>query len=171
MKTPSYYTQPLIDLFWSRVKIGLEDECWLWQAGKFSDGYGAFWIPKLKKLFKSHRVSWELSNHRIPKGLLVCHECDVNGCNNPKHLFLGTPLQNMQDRDKKGRKNTPVGEQHGMTKLTDQQALEMVARKHKGERVIDLAIEYGISEGHVCHLVSGKYRKYLWRKDGQNINQ
>lgn len=51
----------------------------------------------------AHRVAWELEYGSIPEGMLVCHHCDVKSCQNPTHLFLGTPLDNMQDRDQKGR--------------------------------------------------------------------
>jgi hypothetical protein len=36
-------------------------------------------------------------------GLYVLHICDVRGCFNPDHLFLGTQKQNMQDAARKGR--------------------------------------------------------------------
>ncbi len=38
-----------------------------------------------------------------PKGLHICHKCDVRNCINPDHLFLGTPQQNQLDKIRKGR--------------------------------------------------------------------
>ena len=50
-----------------------------------------------------HRLMWEQKNGPVPDGLFVLHRCDVRACCNPDHLFLGTPLDNMQDMHAKGR--------------------------------------------------------------------
>ena len=75
--------------------------CWLWQAGIVGDRYGYMWVKDRMKL--THRVSWELANTTIPKGMCVLHICDVPLCVNPKHLFLGTQKDNIRDMIKKGR--------------------------------------------------------------------
>ena len=102
--------------FWDKVLIARVDECWLWQAGRFWDGYGSFY--KDHKLKRAHRVSWELANGEIPKGLIVCHSCDVPLCVNPAHLWLGTHKLNSKDRDTKGRRTHNI-------KLTKEQVLEI----------------------------------------------
>ncbi len=46
-----------------------------------------------------HRLAYEAYYAEpIPDGLQVNHHCDNPACFNPKHLYLGTQLQNMQDR-------------------------------------------------------------------------
>ncbi|KKK61816.1 hypothetical protein LCGC14_3010540 [marine sediment metagenome] len=85
--------------FWDNVDT--ESDCWLWTAGCFSNGYGCFWNGTRNVL--AHRVAWELENGPIPEDMQVLHHCDVKPCQNPIHLFLGTPLDNMRDRDQKGR--------------------------------------------------------------------
>lgn len=49
------------------------------------------------------RYVWEQANGPIPHGLHVCHHCDTPRCIRLSHLFLGTPLENMQDKMRKGR--------------------------------------------------------------------
>jgi hypothetical protein len=92
---------PLSEYFWSIVVPGDPDKCWEWQGGKSKDGYGYLHLAGQTKL--AHRVSYELHHGEIPKGLVICHKCDNPPCVNPKHLFIGTHLDNAVDRDKKGR--------------------------------------------------------------------
>jgi len=87
------------DAFWS--KVDRTGDCWIWQSSRFATGYGR--VTYQGKSAYSHRVSWTLTNGEIPNGFHVCHHCDNPPCVRPDHLFLGTPLDNMRDRDRKGR--------------------------------------------------------------------
>lgn len=79
--------------------------CWLWTGGLHgngkSSGYGSFGLGG--KPVKAHRASFMLLKGPIPKGMSVCHKCDVRSCVNPDHLFLGTQRDNVLDMHKKGR--------------------------------------------------------------------
>jgi len=109
-----------IKRFISKIKINKENECWEWYGFIDRKGYGKFnctnecceWIKNY-----AHRVSKEMSTGKsIPEGIHTCHRCDNRKCVNPKHLFLGTNKDNMNDRDNK--KRVASGENNGQAKLT-----------------------------------------------------
>lgn len=86
--------------FWIKVRRSRGKGCWLWGAGCFASGYGAFaWNGKT---WRAHRLMWELTNGPIPAGMHVLHTCDTPACVRPDHLFLGTHGDNMRDRWRKG---------------------------------------------------------------------
>lgn len=75
--------------------------CWLWQGTKHRQGYGLISYNRKPSLL--HRVSWIVYIGELPKGMKICHSCDVPSCCNPSHLFLGTQKDNINDANKKGR--------------------------------------------------------------------
>lgn len=108
--------------FWEKVdKTG---GCWLWTSAVCTPlGHGCFWLNGGNVY--PHRLVYEWAYGKIPKGLFVCHTCDNGGCVNPKHLFLGTHQDNMDDMARKGRAKYPgatnprKGAKHHKTKLTE----------------------------------------------------
>ena len=88
-----------MERFWA--KVDKSGDCWLWTASKTKEGYGYFRFDGAMR--KAHRMSWLLTNGEIPEGMLVCHTCDNPSCVNPKHLWLGTNRDNMDDMNAKGR--------------------------------------------------------------------
>ena len=78
--------------------------CWLWLGsvqGKSGAGHGRLKWHGQTTL--AHRLSWEIYRGPIPPGMLVCHTCDMGGCVNPDHLFIGIHADNHADRNRKGR--------------------------------------------------------------------
>lgn len=98
-----------------RISLNNNTNCWEWVGSKDSWGYGQFY--KNRKSYKAHRVSYQEYKGDIPLGMYVCHTCDNPKCINPDHLWIGTPKQNSQDRDVKGRNYTHLGEKHPQAKL------------------------------------------------------
>jgi len=63
--------------------------CWLWTGEMDTrNQYGVFRL--VNRPVGAHRMSFELYKGEIPKGMLICHACDVMACVNPAHLWLGT---------------------------------------------------------------------------------
>lgn len=75
--------------------------CHIWQRSKTNRGYGTLTTGGVGWL--AHRAAWALKRGPIPEGMKVLHECDNPSCVNPKHLFLGTSKDNMDDMMAKGR--------------------------------------------------------------------
>ena len=85
------------------VKVNKSTGCWEWQGTRNKSGKGYGHLKIKGRTVSAHRVSFSTFKHEIPKGMLVCHKCDNPTCINPEHLFLGTPKDNVLDRDIKGR--------------------------------------------------------------------
>lgn len=113
---------PRQEVFWRRVTKS-DDGCWLWSAGKYPTGYGAFRV--LERNYGAHVVSYMLCVGEIPEGSQICHKCDVPACVRPDHLMLGNADVNMKDKMQKRRH--PVGQRHHCAKLTDQLVAEIRA--------------------------------------------
>jgi len=149
------YTPQDISRFWSKVKVAGSNECWLWQAGTNDQGYGTF---RLGNMNRAHRVSFEITNGPIPEGLDVLHTCDNPPCVNPHHLWLGTNLDNVIDRETKQRGNHPRGESHGRAKLTEEQA-RYIRASFECARV--LATRFRISKTQVKDIKNKRAWKHI----------
>ena len=121
--------------------------CILWTGKRDKDGYGTLSWQKQPR--RAHRMAWEIAHGPIPAGLFVCHTCDVPSCVNPDHLFLGTPADNMRDRDRKGRLATRPGVKMWNAKLTDS---DIQAMRRSPEPQAKIAAAFGINQGQVSKI-------------------
>lgn len=147
-----YISRPVEERFWEKVQKS--DGCWIWTGCTSGDGYGAIKDVGGKKQISTHRLSWKLHNgSEIPQGMMICHSCDNPVCVNPSHLWLGTPDDNMKDRDRKGRHVPCKGQKNGNTVLTKASVIEMRLLMDKDIITDKGAAElYGISRRHACQI-------------------
>ena len=149
---------PLEERFWSKVIIKKEDECWPWGAAPRSKNkaYGAFWFNG--RHHSASKIALILSGVDVPKGMYVCHKCDNPTCCNPKHLFVGTPLENNSDKISKGR--DAKGERVGTSILKAEQVLQI--RKLKGSRSAkSLAEEFGVGHMNIYDIWTYRSWKHI----------
>lgn len=158
------------EVFWAQVdkqgpiykKLG---RCWIWLGCKYKGkDYGQF------RNKRAHRVSWTLLIGEIEENKQVLHKCDNPICVNPKHLFVGTPSDNMNDKVSKGRqsrvgssKNPPKGERNRAAKLTAEKVT--IARQlfRSGVSIpeIESIIESPTSRGNLKSAILGLTWRHL----------
>jgi predicted XRE-type DNA-binding protein len=140
-----------IESFWERVVVRGPDECWPWKLYCNRCGYGVFGYHG--KIYLSHRFAYIATCGDIPNGMHVLHRCDNPPCCNPKHLWLGTHLENMEDMTRKRRYNDTAREKNGRHKLTEEQVAE-IRRLHKtGLLQKDIAKQFSISQSNVSDII------------------
>ncbi len=91
--------------FWEKVNknsgiFGEDDwydfgECWIWEGGLFSNGYGQFKLSHCNTKIGAHRFAYQDIIGPIPDGLVLDHLCRIRACVNPTHLQPVTTLINM----------------------------------------------------------------------------
>lgn len=123
-----------------------ESGCWLWTSAWEKKGYGQATNNK-----RAHRLSWEIHFGDIPSGMRVCHKCDTPACVNPGHLFLGTDLDNVRDKVRKGRHS--YGERNGLAKIDSLAAVSICNDPRDASAV---AMDHGISVSLVHHVRKGR---------------
>jgi hypothetical protein len=82
--------------------------CWTWKVKTDAKGYGV--LPsRLRRAMGLRSAGVHVAAYTLWKkvpdvGMCVCHKCDAPPCCNPKHLWEGTNLENVQDSVRKGRR-------------------------------------------------------------------
>ena len=160
-KKPGPKIRALEERFWEKV-IKHDGGCWEWTAYRDRNGYGTIGSdqPRKSDLY-AHRVSWEIHNGPVPGGMLVCHHCDNPQCTNPKHLFLGTQQDNINDMMKKGRygkRSYHKGEDHHNSVLSRESAAKI--KNHKDEfpgwNYTEIGEHFGVSKEQARRIAIGE---------------
>lgn len=142
------------------IEIVTESGCWVWVRATDSWGYGHMHVGKKK--ISTHRLSYMEFVDEIPKGLCVCHRCDIPACVNPNHLFLGTHQDNATDKVKKGRsfgrKGKRTGEGNPAAKLTEKDVLKIRASSESKKA---LSEKYGVIIGTIASIKAGRSWKHI----------
>lgn len=136
------------------------EECWNFIGSSNKKGWHGQFHNDAGKNELAHRAAWRLFVGPIPDGMQVLHKCDNPVCLNPKHLFLGTQSDNAKDMWEKGRARpkSSLGENHGMSKLTDGAVNEIRKSTMSG---IELARKYGVTPTTVCDVRKRRIWKHI----------
>jgi len=137
------------------------NDCWNVISHQPKDtGYIAF--TRNGKHIRIHRYIYEKYFGPIPKGLFVCHSCDNRKCINPKHLWLGTNRENLQDMIEKGRNNNQklsvLGEDNSQAKLTEKDIISIRKERKTGLTMKSLAQKYNVSDSNIHRII----HRQLW---------
>lgn len=116
----------------------LETACWLWRGKGATYGFLYF----RGRLQSAHKAALELHGVEVPTGMVICHKCDVPGCCNPDHLFVGTYQDNSDDMKRKGRHNPTTKREedrrsmHIVVKISPAEKHEIERRAEKAQRSV-----------------------------------
>ena len=147
------------DRFLSHVILSGDEDCWEWTASKNTKGYGQFMYKiKGRRIHgMAHRFSFIIHKGKIPKGMCVLHHCDNPGCVNPKHLWIGTNQDNMDDRNRKGRQAHLRGSASGLSKLVEEEVIEIKNIIKEGKLFYpEIAKLYGVCRSTIAAISTGQ---------------
>jgi hypothetical protein len=150
---------PAVDRFTAKYSIDPTTGCWVWLANTSKDGYGKFKIKD--KTIRAHRASYELFVCD-PGKAQVLHRCDNRLCVNPKHLFLGTHQDNMDDMVSKKRQARL--DTHGRALLTKEDVRAIHLLNRQGISYDKLAKKYSVHKSTVALIVQGKHWVDIYRE-------
>ena len=138
----------------------MDTPCWVYSGAKDKDGYHRVCIHHIS--VRAHRFMWVIFNGDIPDGYYICHTCDNPSCVNPEHLFLGTPTDNAQDRDRKGRNGALKGQDVWLSKLTEEQVRDIRNRYLRGDITqLEIARQYNVSRLTISAIIVNRSWKHI----------
>ncbi len=140
--------------FWTFVEKK-DNGCWEWKGATVVGGYGTLTFNN--KNYRAHRISFDMVNGEIARGLLVLHKCDNPPCVNPSHLSIGTNDDNMKDAAIKNRMS--FGEHRWNSKLKASDIPKIKKLKGSGMSQSRIAKLFNIDQAVISRIMNGK----VWR--------
>lgn len=137
----------------------LGDDCLAWPFARSAQGYGQVWVDG-KPVLVSRLVCEEANGPPPTPKHEAAHSCGHGhlGCVTKDHLSWRTRLQNKADELTHGTRSR--GERNGRTKITEDQAREILALKgSKPQRLI--ADRYGVKRQAISKIQTGKNWAWL----------
>ena len=151
------YTEKFIISFFNRVEKS--DTCWNWIGAHLctttkhkNKPYGIIQINK--KIYKVHRISYEIHYGISPGKMYVLHNCDNPRCVNPLHLRIGTHQDNMNDAVI--RKRFPYNDNHWNCKLSIND-IELIKKDNRS--TYKIALEYGVNQSTIYRIKHNQRRR------------
>ena len=146
-------------LFWSKVEVRSDTECWPWLGARGRDGRGQVRIDTV--CYTASRVALSLSVKQDLVDLVAKHSCDNPPCCNPRHLSAATQSSNIRESGGKGRRDyaRARGEAAGGAKLTSGSVEDIRARIVEGVNDAAIARQYGVDASSIRNIRIGK----TWR--------
>jgi len=135
--------------------------CFEYFGPRNHDGYGRTQGDNTRKLVFVHRELWQRFKGPLEKGQCVCHHCDNPCCVNLNHMFVGTHLDNMADRQRKGRHKAHPGSKNGCAILTETDIPIIRERIKKGDTCYGIARQYGVSGETILAIKHGRTWKHV----------
>jgi hypothetical protein len=150
----------LAERFWKRVRK--TSGCWEW-TGFLNHGYGQIRLGRaVEGQTSSSRASWIIHFGMIPNDKQVLHHCDNRKCVRPDHLYLGTHLDNMQDKSKRGRHHMQghgervAAEKNANAKLSWEQVRRIRKLKTEGVSGPTLAAMFKVCHPNIYDIVHNR---------------
>lgn len=133
---------------WESVFSGLykknKNGCFIYTGSLSKDGYGR--TSFRGKVVGSHRLSFQLKNGFInDRTKFVCHTCDNPMCINPKHLWLGTHSENMDDMMRKNR---------GSISRLSQEQKDDIKKSYPQKNMIELSVEHKVPTRVISFVIN-----------------
>ena len=145
--------------FEKKLWYNKETTCWEWTAYCDKYGYGHFRFNG--KMPLAHRFAYELYVAPIPEGLHILHKCNNCKCVNPEHLYVGTPQDNADDRERAERAARQDGEYNKSAKLTQDQVRAIRTLYDEGvftqKKIGQL---FGVGQPQVSNIINN----VLWKE-------
>lgn len=117
------------------------------------NGYVKSWTKVAGERYE-HRIAYAITyNYRFKPEDECCHHCDIKICLQPKHMFLGTRQDNMDDMVKKNRQAR--GEHNGNAKLSEKEVEEIKQLSSQYTQTY-LANKYNVSQFAIWSILSGR---------------